>query len=93
MVGSVILIKGDLSYRHKNGDIKMSITKNCKKEKNFISYYQSVTTVGIVSKAKNIKEAEEKAKQKVVNFGFVCGLVSQTPMELSGTEEWKEKQK
>jgi len=58
-------------------------------ERNYISYFQSVTTLGIVSRAANSDEASEKAKCKIVNNGFTCGVINQTPMELSATEEWQ----
>ncbi len=71
----------------------MSVTKKIAeikkdKEKNFISYFQSVTTIGVISKARNIKEASKKAQEKINQSNFACGIVNQTAMELSETEEW-----
>ena len=55
---------------------------------NFISYFQSVMTVGIVSSAKNIEEAERKSSKKFKNSDMSCGIISQTPFEISDTEPW-----
>jgi hypothetical protein len=62
---------------------------NDSETKNFITYFQSVTTIGIVSRAKSAKEAEEKSSKKLANSEISCGLVNQTPYEIGGTDEWK----
>ena len=57
--------------------------------KNFITYFQSVTTIGIVSQARNQKEAEQKSLKKLENSDVSCGLVNQTKYEIGGTDEWQ----
>jgi len=59
------------------------------KYKKYISYFQSVTTVGIMTCGKNMKSATEEAelKLKVKDLNY-CHF-EQTPLEYSGTEEWK----
>ena len=56
---------------------------NDDKLRNYISYFQSVTTVGIVSKGYTLIDAEQKAKDKFKGSDFSCGIVSQTPFEIS----------
>jgi hypothetical protein len=57
-------------------------------EKRYISYFQSVLTVGIISRGKNAEEAEKRAnlimqnKENGVNY---C-IFEQSPMERSHTE-------
>lgn len=58
------------------------------KDKNFISYFQSVTTVGIFSQGLDAEEAEEKAISRLQNEGSSCGILDVTPLELSETEHW-----
>ena len=58
------------------------------KLRNYISYFQSVTTVGIVNQARSIQEAEDVAKQKFKDSDLSCGIVGQTPFEISDTEPW-----
>lgn len=59
------------------------------KLRNYISYFQSVTTIGIINRARTSKEAEGKARRKLDNSDFMCGVVGQTPFELHATDEWK----
>lgn len=59
--------------------------------RNFISYFQSVTTIGIINRARSAREAEDKARKKIDNSDFMCGVVGQTPFELHATDEWKPK--
>jgi hypothetical protein len=59
--------------------------------RNYISYFQSVTTIGIINRARNSDEAESKARRKLDNSDFMCGVVGQTPFELHATDEWKPK--
>jgi hypothetical protein len=59
-----------------------------KHQHNFISYFQSVTTIGVISQARNSEEAEAHAAEKLKNSDLTCGLVGQTPFILSATEEW-----
>jgi hypothetical protein len=54
----------------------------------FISYFQKVTTIGIVSRAKSAKEAESKSRKKIKNSELTCGLVAETPFEATATETW-----
>ena len=55
---------------------------------NYISYFQSVVTVGIINSAHSLEEAEEKAKSKFMSSDLSCGVVGQTPFEISETEPW-----
>lgn len=57
--------------------------------KNFISYFQSVMTIGVVSKAKTAKEAEAKSLKKIKKSELTCGVVAQTPMACTVTEQWE----
>lgn len=57
--------------------------------RNFISYFQSVTTIGIINRARSAGEAESKARRKLDNSDFMCGVVGQTPFELHATDEWQ----
>ena len=63
-------------------------TDNSGEIKHYISYFQSVTTIGITSRAKSAKEAEEKAKGKLSRSDFMCGVIGQTQFEPMATEEW-----
>lgn len=56
--------------------------------RNYISYFQSVMTVGIVSRANSIQSAEEEARRKFRTEDLSCGIVGQTPFEISDTELW-----
>lgn len=75
----------------------MHITQNVEKIRtnyggklrNFVSYFQSVTTVGVVTTARNPLEAEALAKSRITDGRFVSGIFNQTPYTLSETEEWK----
>ena len=60
--------------------------KKCKK--NYISYFQSVTTVGVISSGTSHEEAEKESVKKFKNSDYSCGIVGQTPFEVSDTEEW-----
>lgn len=63
--------------------------KNKSEDRRFISYFQSVMTIGIMSRAKSVQEAEKKAQVKMKNKDGVNYCVfDQTPFELTGTEEW-----
>jgi hypothetical protein len=62
--------------------------KNDGQLRNYISYFQSVTTVGIISRGYTMLDAEKKAKEKFVGSDISCGIVSQTPFEISETEPW-----
>jgi len=60
-----------------------------KHENSYISYFQSVITVGVINKAESADEATKKAKKrfkKELENGFYCGIVGQTPFEISETE-------
>lgn len=54
----------------------------------YISYFQSVMTIGIVNTARSIQEAEQKAREKFSREDLSCGIVGQTPFEISETEVW-----
>ena len=58
-------------------------------ENSYISYFQSVITIGVVNQAKSVNEATKKAKKRFKQEwgnGFSCGIVGQTPFEISETE-------
>jgi hypothetical protein len=57
--------------------------------RSFISYFQSISTIGIINRARSAAEADEKARKKLDNSDFMCGVVGQTPFELYATDEWK----
>jgi len=57
--------------------------------KNFITYFQSVTTIGIVSRAKTAKEAEGKSTKRLKNSSVSCGIINQTPYTISDTDQWE----
>ena len=57
--------------------------------KNFITYFQSVTTIGIVSRANTAKEAEEKSTKRLKNSSVSCGIINQTPYTVSDTDQWE----
>ena len=65
-------------------------SKSSNKEGRYISYFQSVLTIGIMTRAKNHEEAEKKAtiKMKDKNGVNYC-VFEQTDFELSDTEEFK----
>lgn len=75
----------------------MHISKNVEKIRtiyggklhNFVSYFQSVTTVGVVTTARTPQEAESLAKRRMSDGKFVSGIFNQSPYTLSETEEWK----
>ena len=60
--------------------------KNDGKWRNYISYFQSVTTIGVISKARSLSEAEEKAKINFECASPTCGVIDQTPFEMAETE-------
>jgi hypothetical protein len=56
----------------------------------YISYFQSVLTIGIMSNGKSMQEAEKKSSIKIKDKSGVNYCVfEQTPFELTDTEEWK----
>jgi len=72
----------------------MKENKNGKSKKSedgcYISYFQSVLTIGIMTRAKDYDEAEKKASIKMMDKSGVNYCVfEQTPFELSDTEEWQ----
>jgi hypothetical protein len=62
----------------------------------WISYFQSITTVGVITSGNTMEEAEAKAKEimreKKENDGFTMdlhyGVFQQTPFELSEIESY-----
>lgn len=58
-------------------------------EKRYVSYFQSVITIGILTSANNIEEAEKRASKKFKDEDGVnhC-FFEQSPFEASDTEEW-----
>lgn len=61
--------------------------------KKYVSYFQSVITVGVMKEARNKKEAEAKAKKEInhkdmLEEGFCHCSFSQTPFSLIDSEEW-----
>ena len=69
--------------------VEKEVTESEEDIKNFISYFQSVTTIGIINRSKSAIEAEDKAKQKISESDFMCGVIGQTPFEVSNTDEWE----
>ena len=57
-------------------------------DKKFVSYFQKVLTVGIMTYAKNTKEAEKKAWVKFKNQEGLNCLYEESKFELSDTDEW-----
>ena len=62
--------------------------KDNRADNNYISYFQSVMTVGIVSSGKTAKEAEEKSRRKFKKSELTCGVLAQTPYSIAATEQW-----
>jgi hypothetical protein len=60
------------------------------KDKNFISYFQSVITIGIMSKGTSARNAAKKAKGKLFDKNGVnhC-FFDQSEFKLSSVEQWK----
>ena len=60
------------------------------KEKKYISYFQSVITIGIMSNGSTQKEAGEKARSKLLDVNGVnhC-FFEQTDFDLTKVERWK----
>ena len=60
------------------------------KEHRYISYFQSVLSIGVMTYAKNSEKAASKAKLKLKDKGGVNYCVfDQTDFELSNTEKWE----
>jgi len=58
-------------------------------DKEYISYFQSVTTIGIVSSGKNAKEAQEKSELKMKNSSMTYSVIAHEPFTASATDEWE----
>jgi len=54
----------------------------------YISYFQSVMTIGIMTCGKTLEEAEKAAKEKLKVSDLNYCHFEQTPLEHSDTEEW-----
>ncbi len=64
-----------------------------KKDKRYVSYFQSVITVGVLNSAKTMREAEKKAsktinQKDILEEGICHCSFSQTPFSLVDSEEW-----
>jgi hypothetical protein len=85
---TAINVKNELKFMK---DLEKSNKKN--KLKNipnyYISYFQSVTTIGVISLAKNPKEAKIDATKRMKDSAFAHGVVGQTPMTFAMTEKWE----
>lgn len=59
-------------------------------EKRYVCFFQSVLTVGIMSRGKTQKDAERKAllSMRDVNGVNYCSF-NQTPLEHTSTEQWQ----
>lgn len=58
-------------------------------DKKYISYFQKVVTIGVMTYAKNVKEAEKKAWVKFKDSeGLTYCLYEESKFELSDTDEW-----
>lgn len=63
--------------------------KKTKEVKKFISYFQSVITIGVMSSGKDYKEAEKEAIKKFNgDKGINYCHFDQTEFELTDSEEW-----
>jgi hypothetical protein len=56
-------------------------------EGEYVSYFQSVITVGVMTSAHNVKEAKEKAKKKLIDKQLNYCFFDQTPFKLTETEK------
>jgi hypothetical protein len=56
--------------------------------KQYITYFQTVTTVGVVTDANSEMLAEKLAEDKLKEEGIACGLVSHSPLSPTETEEY-----
>lgn len=55
----------------------------------FITYFQSVITVGIITEDETLEGAQKKAEEKMEqNDAPYLGIFDQVPFELTDTEEW-----
>ena len=60
------------------------------KKSQWISYFQSVLTIGVMTRASSISEAEILAKEKMKNKdGVNYCLFEQTPFELTDTDHYE----
>jgi len=60
------------------------------KEKNYVSYFQSVITIGIMSKGIDNRDAGNKAKEKLLDKkGINHCFFDQTDFDITSIEEWK----
>jgi len=76
----------------------MSVTRNRIKIKqpnkhntepnSYISYFQSVITIGVVSRGDSVEDAERQSRAKMDSSKFTSGIINQTPFEISETEPW-----
>lgn len=88
-------VKNELKFVKDELKFVKSLEKINKKNKSkntpnyYISYFQSVTTIGVISLAKNPKEAELDAKKRMKDSAFAHGVVGQTPMTFAMTEKWE----
>ena len=67
----------------------MNATNTCEQENGYVSYFQSVTTIGIITSANNIENAEIIANKKFDSQDGLCYcLFDQTPFHLTDTEPY-----
>lgn len=59
-------------------------------EKSYISYFQSIVTVGILNKGKDKDDAIQKAKLSMYNKDEVRHWFQQSDFEFAAVEEWSE---
>ncbi len=68
----------------------VAINDNDNEDKKFVTWFQSVITIGIVTRAKDFDEADTKAKKIMADGGAKLAWFDQTPLEISDTEEMDE---
>lgn len=56
----------------------------------YISFFQSVTTIGIVSSGKDAEEAQAKSELKMKNSDMTYSVIAHEPFTISETETWQE---
>jgi hypothetical protein len=63
--------------------------KDSLKPKKYITYFQSVTTIGIVSSGETPKEAQAKSELKMKNASMAYSVIAHEPFTASATDQWE----
>lgn len=64
------------------------MAKDGNNEQTYITYFQKVMTIGIMSGGKDAKDAQVKASKKLKNSEIACGVIAETKFEPTATEVW-----